>query len=1083
METTPTPIKQITNKGEDTIAHELASVLDKNSKLSIISAYFTIYAFSNLKSKLEHINQMRLIFTKPTFIKKESDIRRQYYIEQNPEKEINGNEFEIKMKNQLTGPYIAKECADWIKNKVSFKSIIKADQAVSKLFLVENKDESKNVSFTGEPDFSADGLGMAPSKRIGAYLAIYGKSLVEQQRKTFDALWNDPEKVEDVTPQVLEQMQNFYKENSPEWIYLVTLYNVFHDRLGELSEDNIIKTRTGFKNSVIWNKLYKFQKDGVLGIIDKMEHFNGCILADSVGLGKTFSALAVIKYYELRNDRVLVLCPKKLRENWTIYTRNDKRNVLVDDRFNYDVLHHTDLSRYKGMSGDIDLKTINWGNYDLVVIDESHNFRNNNLSVESGKITRYQRLMQDIIKHGVKTKVLMLSATPVNNRMNDIKNQIAFITEGDSVALSDEGIPNYDTTLRQAQMIFNEWSRLPAEERTTDRFVRDVNPDYYKLLDLLTIARSRKHIEKYYNLNDIGRFPIRRKPISIQTNITDDPNFPSMKDLNQIISELNMSVYAPLDYLLPNKKKKYQILYDKNNFSQVDRERALGGLMRVNLLKRLESSIFSFTKTLTKILDRVTGFIEKIDNNQWTPKDLEIIEEMDFDDPQLEDLKVGNKNINVLLSDIDCLKWRDDLVDDLVKLNQLQRFGHSVKPDQDLKMIRLVELIHTKIQQPINPGNNKVIVFTAFADTANYLYEHLANALLKKDGLYTAMVSGGEKENRCNLKNVRVTDLNDILMNFSPISKEREKITSNIPGTIDLLIATDCISEGQNLQDCDYLVNYDIHWNPVRVIQRFGRIDRIGSKNKEIQLVNFWPNMDLDEYINLEQRVRSRMVLLDTSATGEENLFEINQGEMHDLEYRKKQLNALQNEVLDLEDVNGAISITDLTLNDFKMDLMHVLESKRKELDQAPAGMYAVTSNQGLEEAVNGVLFVLRQKETMVYDKENPLTPYFMVYQEKNGKIMYHFTQAKKCLDIMKKLCSGKTAIYQDLIYEFNEETKDGSDMSGYAALLDQAVDHIEGKKEEVGIDSLFSSGGTQMQMNQLSYTQNYELVSFLVIK
>lgn len=1078
-----TSVKTISNKGNDTIAHELESVLDRNSRLSIISAYFTIYAFSSLKRKLKHIKQLQLIFTKPTFINNENDKKRQYYIAENHEKEINGNDFEIKLKNQLTGPHIARECADWIKEKVQFKSIRSNEQSVSKMMLVENNDGAKCVSFMGEPDFSSDGLGLTPSNRLGNYLAIYGESVVKQQRATFDALWNDLAKVEDVTSQVLDQMKTFYKENSPEWIYFVTLYHVFHDRLGELTEDNIIKTRTGFKDSIIWNKLYQFQKDGVMGIIDKIEHFNGCILADSVGLGKTFSALAVIRYYELRNDRVLVLCPKKLRDNWTIYTKNDKRNVLSEDRFNYDVLNHTDLSRYKGMTGDINLKSINWGNYDLVVIDESHNFRNNNFSAESGKMTRYQRLMQDIIKSGVKTKVLMLSATPVNNRMTDIKNQIAFITEGNPSALADEGIPNYENTLRQAQTLFNEWSKLPADERTSDRFVRDVNPDYYKLLDLLTIARSRKHIEKYYDLKDIGRFPRRRKPISIKLNITDDPAFPSMKDLNEIISELNMSVYTPLDYVLPNKREKYRLRYDKHHFSQVDRERALGGLMRVNLLKRLESSIFSFTKTVTKILDRVNSFIEKIENRKWTAKDLEIVDEMDFDDPQLDDLKVGNKNINVLLTDIDCLRWRDDLEDDRDKLQELQQFGRSVSPDQDLKMNRLIELLHQKNHHPFNPGNRKVIIFTAFADTANYLYDHLADRLFDQDGRYTAMITGGEKENRCNLKNVRVTDLNDLLMNFSPLSKERDKITNDVPGNIDLLIATDCISEGQNLQDCDCLVNYDIHWNPVRVIQRFGRIDRIGSRNKEIQLVNFWPNMALDEYINLEQRVRSRMVLLDTSATGEENPFEANPDEMHDLEYRKKQLNALQTEVLDLEDVNGAISITDLTFNDFKMDLMHGMESNRKKLDQEPMGMYAVASSHELDEAERGGLFVLRQKHSPGQEKENPIDPYFMVYLTEDGKVMYHYTQARKCLDMMKKLCLGKISIFPERVREFNEETKEGSDMSRYASLLDLAVDHIEGKKEESGINSLFSAGGTYLQTNLLPDTQNYELVTFLVIK
>lgn len=1080
-------IKQISNKGDDTVANELRLNLDKNSKLSIISAYFTIYAFNELKDQLKNVKEMRFVYTEPTFVQNENDKKRQYEIERNSESDLTGNEFELKLRNQMTGPYIAREAAEWIKEKATFKSI-KGSASVSKKFILENsKQEKKNLTVLGEMDFSSDKLGITQSNHIGGFPILSGADSVKDLVKEFDEIWEDDQLVKDVTQDVLEHIQKFYKENSPEWMYFVSLYHIFENQIGELVEDNIIKKGVNFKDTVIWNKLYKFQQDGVIGAIDKIEKYNGCILADSVGLGKTFSALAVIKYYELRNDRVLVLSPKKLRDNWTIYTQNDKRNILEKDRFNYDVLHHTDLSRYSGFTGDINLGTIHWSNYDLVVIDESHNFRNNP-TTKKDTVTRYQRLMQDIIKSGVKTKVMMLSATPVNNRMTDIKNQIAFITEGNDTALAEEGISSINYTLKSAQESFNIWNNGDSDRKTTGSFVESVNPDYFKLLDLLTIARSRKHIEKYYNVSDTIKFPTRLDPISIKSDIDTNREFPSVEAVNDLIKELNLSIYRPISYILPTMRKKYAEKYDtvvkggQSTFKQTDREMAIIGLIRVNLLKRMESSINSFTLTLERVVAKINYILNKIERFVLNGDVVnEISEFEDLDDERLEDLIVGGKDLKILLKDMDLIKWKQSLIEDKEKIETILVAAKSVTADRDQKLSDLKDLIQKKIDHPMNNGNKKIIIFTAFADTAQYLYEQLADGLLNRANIYSALVTGSGT-NKTNLKEVRSTDLNDILTNFSPISKERSSINPDMKKEIDILIATDCISEGQNLQDCDYLINYDIHWNPVRVIQRFGRIDRIGSKNNVIQLVNFWPNMELDEYINLEQRVKGRMVLLDTSATGEENLLDTNGKEMNDLNYRKNQLEQLQTQVVDLEDVSGSVSITDLTFNDYKMDLMQALKDHRKELEEAPKGMYAIANGADFEDAEPGVIFLLKQKVDDL-GQENSILPYILIYLTEDGNAKLHYTQSKKILDYFKKLCLGNNSIYQSLVDKFNKETEYGSEMEEYSDLLREAIDIIRGKKEEVGLASLFSAGGTTMQMDLLTKLEDVELISFLIIK
>lgn len=1065
------------NKVQGRVIDKLRENIKSGTRLSIISAYFTIYAYEELRKELGKIEKLRLLFSEPTFVKNKKDINREFKLSGSYERGLAGDRYEMKLKNELKQSEIAKECANWIREKVEVRAYDEEYPLPQKMYLMENKKDESACIF-GSSDFTSSGLGLVPSKKLEANTYIKDFIYTQQLLNQFELYWNDKDKVKDVKTYLLKSLEEVYKENNPEFIYFVTLYNIFKDYLNDLSEEDIIKTKTGFKESVVWNKLYNFQKDGVLGAIDKLEKYHGCILADSVGLGKTFEALAVIKYYESRNSRVLVLCPKKLRENWLTYKGNRRDNILERDRLNYDVLNHTDLSRYSGYSGEINLEKIYWENYDLIVIDESHNFRNNN-NKRDDKETRYSRLLNQIIKKGVKTKVLMLSATPVNNRMTDLKNQIAFATEGNEFALADYGIKSIDQTLRKAQLVFNKWNELPEERKNLETLLEMLETDYFKLLDMLTIARSRKHIQKYYDTTHIGKFPERLKPINIKNDIDTQNDFIDLDELNKLIRALNLAIYSPMKYILPSKIAEYSKKYDtktgKSVFRQIDRETSLIHLMRINILKRMESSIHSFGITISKILKNIDITLEKLNKSQDIEENLDI-DDLELDDPRLDSVMIGSKNVKVFIQDIDKIKWKAELEGDRAILERIMIEAFKIQPHRDKKLEELKDLIREKVKTPINEGNKKVIIFTAFADTAKYLYDNIADWGLEELGLYSAVITGSDNP-KTNLKGMK-GEFNNILVNFSPKSKGREATDR---AEIDILIATDCISEGQNLQDCDYLINYDIHWNPVRIIQRFGRVDRIGSKNEVIQLVNFWPNMELDEYINLEARVSGRMVMLDMSATGEENVI-VDSGEMNDLEYRKKQLKQLQDQVVDLEDIGGGISITDLTFNDFKMDLVNYMKNNKEILEKAPTGMYAVAKSN-IEEAERGVIFCLKQINEEIKPSEfNTLNPYFLVYVKESGEVLLNFIQSKKILDIYKKVCLGENTLFPDLISEFNRETNNAKDMSKFTNFLEKTVENIVGKEEEKGLDSLFSFGETVLN-NSVQNMDDFELISFLVIK
>ncbi len=1056
------------NKGNGKVITELRKAIEPQSKLAILSGLFSIYGFSVLKKELSGIRDIRLLLSKWD----DSSLHT-----------IAGTPQETRLRNKLDQSRIAKECVTWVQKNTKAKAMTgQMAFPPQNMFHISNDADSFVVH--GASHFTATGLGEVKSDSFETNMGISDAETTKQLLQWFNTIWNDGKASQDIKNELLMHLEYIASEKPANLVYFITLYNIFKDYLEDIDEESIIRSKTGFKDTVVWNKLYKFQRDGVMGAIDKLEKYNGCIIADSVGLGKTFEALAVIKYYELRNDRVLVLAPKKLRENWTVYTINDKRNLLATDRFNYDVLNHTDLSRDKGKSGEINLETINWGNYDLLVIDESHNFRNTGTKADGA--TRYQRLMDQIIKSGVKTKVLMLSATPVNSRMNDLKNQVAFITEGRDTALSDFGINSIEQTLKKAQKNFNKWLNLPNDERKSEALLENLNFDYFKLLDLMTIARSRKHIEKYYNITEIGKFPERLRPINIKSDIDTSAQFPPLKDVNMAIKRFKLAAYSPLAYVRMDKKDEYSRKYDqevhggKSVFRQIDRETNIIHLMRINLLKRMESSINSFALTVDKIHSKINGLLDQIDAHENNEIAELSIEDIETDDPELEDYLIGNK-VKVLVQDMDLVRWKQDLEEDLALLKDLLADAVKVKPVRDAKLLKLQGLIKEKVNNPFNPDNKKIVIFTAFSDTAEYLYDHISGWVSKELGLHSALITGSNK--RCTIKGLN-KDLNNLLTNFSPISKERDKVDPEATTEIDILIATDCISEGQNLQDCDMLVNYDIHWNPVRIIQRFGRIDRLGSCNTAIQLVNFWPNMELDEYINLEARVSGRMVLLDISATGEENVIEYDKDkQMNDLDYRRKQMKQLQTSVIDLEDMDGSVSITDMTLNDFRMDLSGYMKDNLPELEKSPSGFYAAIQNPN-GEFVAGAIFCLKDIHGKVeFDANYALAPYYIVYVAENGDIVFNHPQGKKSLDIFKKLCAMNKELDSKSIEALNAQTKNGKDMGAYQYMLECAMQSIVGKTEEKGVESLFARGGTVLTQDHFSGIEDFEVISYLIIK
>ena len=1066
------------------VRDDLKVKIKPGSKVSIAAACFSMYAYKELKNQLEKVDEFRFIFTSPTFIKERAEKeKREFYIPRlNRENSLYGTEFEVKLRNEMTQKAIARECAEWIKRKATFKSNVTGENMGGFMTVDSPAEQTAYMPING---FTTVDIGCERGNNSYNMVNSLEAPFSTQYMQLFEDIWNDRNKMQDVTEMIISNISTAYNENSPEFIYFMTLYHVFSEFLDDISEDVLPNEATGFKQSKIWNMLYDFQRDAVLAIINKLEKYNGCILADSVGLGKTFTALAVIKYYENRNKTVLVLCPKKLSENWNTYKDNYVNNPIASDRLNYDVLFHTDLSRKGGFSNGLDLDRLNWGNYDLVVIDESHNFRNGAGTHSNTQENRYMRLMDKVVRAGVKTKVLMLSATPVNNRFVDLKNQLALAYEGNPEYINAQldTKKSIEDIFNQAQKAFNAWSKLEPEARTTDALLSTLDFDFFEVLDSVTIARSRRHIEKYYNTEEIGKFPDRLKPISMRPSLTDLNSAINYNQIYEQLISLSLCIYTPSNYIFPSKIDKYiDLTHNKGNMlTQRGREQGIQRLMSINLLKRLESSVYSFNLTLGRIKGLIQSTINAIDAfEKYGNADVDMYEvndnDFDIEDGNTDFFTVGKK-VKIDLADMDYKTWRDELQRDADTLELLTLMVADITPEHDLKLQTLLRLLDDKMANPINEGNKKVLIFSAFSDTAEYLYDQVASYMKTHYGLDTAVITGSI-DGRTTIKGLKAT-LNNVLTCFSPISKSRDVLMPGSTKEIDVLIATDCISEGQNLQDCDYLVNYDIHWNPVRIIQRFGRIDRIGSRNQYIQLVNFWPDMTLDDYINLKSRVETRMKISVMTSTGDDDL--INPEEKGDLEYRKQQLKRLQDEVVDIEDMSTGISIMDLGLNEFRLDLLEYIKT-HEDLAKKPKGLHAVVP--ATEENPEGVIFVLRNINNNInIDNQNRIHPFYMVYIGIDGEVVCDYLNPKKLLDTVRLLCRGKSEPVLELCEKFNRETDDGRDMAEVSQLLSDAINSIIDVKEESDIDSLFSAGGTSALMSEINGLDDFELICFLVVK
>ena len=1072
------------NNINNRLADDLKSEIKKHAKLSIAAACFSIYAYQDLKKQLENIDELRFIFTSPTFLNNAAHKeQREFYIPRmEREQSLYGTEFELRLRNQMTQKAISKECADWIRAKVKFKSNT-TNRFIQPFINIDDK-----YTYIGMNGFTTTDLGTEKGNALAMFINRLEAENSKQYLHLFDEIWNDPEQLEDVKQKILEHIETVYAENAPEYIYMVTLYNIFKEFLNDISDDVLPNEATGFKQSQIWNKLYTFQKDAARDIIHKLEKYNGCILADSVGLGKTFTALGVIKYYECRNKTVLVLCPKKLQDNWSTFKENYLNNPVAKDRFRYDVLYHTDLSRERGFSGNIDLSRINWGNYDLVVIDESHNFRNGGKTTvdEDGieSYNRYNQLMEKVIKSGVKTKVLMLSATPVNNRFVDLKYQLELAYEGVEDELNEKLNTKKGLTVifNNAQRAFNDWSKLPEGERTTEALLKKLDQDFFEVLDSVTIARSRKHIEKSYNMAEIGKFPTRLDPDNRYPAITLDESLGlKYSDIFNKLEQLYLSVYSPSKFIFPSKLEKYEKKYGKKagkGISLTGREMGTRKLMAINLMKRLESSWYSFNETAKSIAERIDeaiSFIEKFKKSK-SAKGLKI-SFFGIDDEEEMDTTYGEYNID--LNDMDYLSWLAELKNDQAIFTELLRLFGQMTPELDNKLNELKSIIRHKIEHPLNADNKKILIFTAWADTAKYLYDNLSEYISSEFGLNTGVVTGDPVTSDSTIKrngDRGKFDFNELLTMFSPISKDRNLLNNMPLEDIDVLIGTDCISEGQNLQDCDYMVNFDIHWNPVRIVQRFGRIDRIGSLNDKIQMVNFWPERELDKYIDLTERVQNRMVGVAVTSTGINVI-----GKDQELQYRKAQLEKIKTETPDLEDMNTGVNIMDLGLNEFRLEVVDYRKS-HPEIEHAAHGLHAVVA--ATKDMPAGVIFVLRNVNNGdKIDKQNRLHPFYMVYLSENGEVVCDHLSAKKLLDMMGRLCKSKTFPDKQLCKRFNTETKDGFDMKHYSEMLNKSIQTIINVKEESDVNSIFSYGGSSLGMNNIHGLDDFELICFVVVK
>ena len=1115
-----------------TVADYLRRSLHDADALDCVSAYFTIYGYELLAAELERVGAARFLFGEPGSVEQ---------LDPKPQdpKSFELTEPGLAPNYTLHQRKLARQCADWAKQpNVGIRSVRQSDFLHGKLYLADGPAGGAGV--VGSSNFTRRGLGGSDRPNLEINLASDDAATLAELREWFNKLWHDGRRTEDVKQRVLDALARIGQDYAPERVYFKTLYEMFRQDIAAMQASADDLDASGFTASAVWNTLYEFQKDGARSVIAKLRTHNGCILADSVGLGKTYTALAVIKYFELRNERALVLCPSKLQANWSLYQAANRHihNPFDDDRFGYTLLAHTDLSRDSGRVGGVDLANFNWAGYDLVVIDESHNFRN-----DGGQ--RYRRLLDEVIKRGARTKVLLLSATPVNTGLVDLRNQIYLMTEGREDAFRQSlGVGNIRTVMAAAQRQFREWetgtvagagasrrgqsrgrSRSRGRVRGAGRrdkaqLLGKLGADFLRLLDGVSIARSRRLVEQFYaaEMERIGQFPEHAEPVKAHPP-TDLTGALSYLDLANRIEQFRLAVYQPSMYVTDQKRlADLESARQKYNFNQQDSERFLIGMMRTNFLKRLESSAHSLTLTLERTIGKIDDLLGKIERyqqgEQTAVATLAGVDVAPDDDDDDDEFFVNRGRHPYRLSELDLPRWSDDLRQDRDTLAAMLAPVKAVTPARDGKLAKIKESIREKVAHPPDDRdgkpNRKLLVFTTFKDTAQYLYRELGG-LAKELGVNIAMVSGDETHTA-----VGANNFNAILSNFAPVARNRKADDAG-NADIDLLIATDCISEGQNLQDCDTVVNYDIHWNPVRIVQRFGRIDRIGSRNAVVRMINYWPTPQMEEYLNLQSRVQARMALAAVTGGDEDPLDEAaaSADAQSEITFRNEQLLRLRQEALTLEELDDAPTLGDFTLDHFIAQLLRYLERNRDELEAMPKGVYAVAAANANSDsdanangtadarhAAPGVIFCLKQRNAGLESDSggnagrdadarrqlaSPRHPFYFVYILDGGGIRYGCANLVQTLVVFEAAAAGQTAPLRALCDRFDRETEQGRQMAFYDGLLRTSVAHIVQAFAGAQLDGLGMGGGRGVRLAPAAATPknagDFDLVTWLVIK
>jgi len=966
------------NENENLKVHEWISKYTEEGKFDIVTGYFTIGALSFLsKTVNEKIDQFRLVL---------GDIVSLDIEENRPLDLLNEN---ISIEASLKLSRISQECVKFLRQENVIAKTLEPNFCHAKSFLFNPmEDDDRNKYFiSGSSNLTEAGIGLKQTNNIELNIAETGnnnqyKELVEW----FETLWNKPQahlkktiinkdgsiKKVDFKEYLISEIEKIFIKYTPREIYYKILFELFGSQLLEDESDPDFNRQVGrLENSVIYNALYGFQKKGVLSLIRMLQKYNGAILADAVGLGKTWSALAVMKFFQQQGREILLLCPKKLEINWKRY-RKHQDSKFEKDQLDFFVRFHTDLNEARVEKYDDRAdKYFTNDKPKLIVIDESHNLRNN-------KSNRYKFLMESILQPNEDIKVLMLSATPINNSLNDIRNQFNLMVQGNVYGYEESlGVKNIDYSFRRAQKAFNEWRSSPAP--IISDFIKELPANFFTITDNLTVARTRKMIE---GQEASLVFPKKEKPINLFVTPHELGNFETFEELfNQFPPML--SGYQPSFYL-DESAETQNVLQDEKQ-----RDRFLVKMLYILMVKRLESSWFSFYSTVGKIkdhhqnaLDKIKAFQENKKNESISEEDFSLFEDDDLE-ADYEEFTLGKKR-KISIEDIDAAgnldNYKFDLKKDIDALDNLYsnliKFEKKIEKETiqpnnlksvDNKLEVLIQQINKKRASGKNDGNQKMVIFTVYRDTANYLFKELKARGFDKLAMVSgsgSLVSDTDEESKL---------FEPILERFAPFTKlYREKewdfesftsstldyknwiewVAENHPKTynklqnpIDIIIATDALSEGQNLQDADMVVNYDIHWNPVRIIQRMGRIDRLGSPNKTISGINFWPSKNINIYLNLQGRIEQRMAAMKLAGAEVDINFSDSFREMaHDENLDQQMTNRMLRQMeVTFDDLDGeeSFGFDDLSLENYRQDLWDEFNKDKEKYQRMPKGVYS----------------------------------------------------------------------------------------------------------------------------------------------